>query len=167
MGQEKLTMSKTVAERAEMFPYEIRVAVDAFAGERQQALLATLLEEGPLSFSELQSAMGGPEKDEEMHQYTLSQALDPLQEAGLITKRSNDGTVSDRYDAYYEVTEYGSRFVHCLLESLGSVDSFERSEPAVEPLAHYRNEETGESPQIEQYRRRSGTTRESTDSRSI
>lgn len=159
-------MSKTVSERAELFPYEIRVAVDAFASERQQALVATLLEDGPLSFSELQHAMGGPE-DEEMHQYKLSQALDPLQEAGLVAKRSNDGTVSDRYDAYYEVTEYGSRFVHCLLESLGSVDSFEPSEQAVEPLTHYRNEETGESPQIELYRRRSETTHESADSRPL
>jgi len=164
MSQENMTMSKTVAERAEMFPYEIRVAVDAFAGERQQALVATLLEEGPLSFSELQSAMGGPEEGEEMHQYTLSQALDPLQEAGLVAKRSNDGTVSDRYDAYYEITEYGSRFAHCLLESLGSVDSFEWSEQAVEPLTHYRNEETGKSPQIEQYRRRSETARDSAES---
>lgn len=156
-------MSKTASEWAEMFPYEIRAAVDAFAGERQQALLATLLEEGPLSFSDLQRAVVESDSGDELHQYKLSQALDPLQEAGLVAKRANDGAVSDRFDAYYEVTEYGSRFVHCLLESLGSVDSFEPSEQAVEPLAHYRNDETGESPQIEQYRRRSGSTQETGD----
>lgn len=103
-------------------PPEIRRGVEAFSGETEQAVVVTLLDadEGKLAFSELQSALAPA--GEEIHSQTLTNALDVLHRAGLVNKRA-DTAEGTRFGAYYEVSEYGERFVDGLLRSLGTVDA--------------------------------------------
>ncbi|WP_265112267.1 hypothetical protein [Halosolutus halophilus] len=130
-------------ERAEMFPLEIRQAVGAFEKENAKAVIATLLEEGPKSFTEL--------KDElELYSQQLTNALDPLKTSGMIRKRAADAD-EDEYEAYYEISEFGSRFVHCLFESLGSVDSFDMKGEPYEKVENYQDRRTGEDLIVEGY----------------
>ncbi|WP_254547208.1 winged helix-turn-helix transcriptional regulator [Halomarina pelagica] len=111
----------TVRNTADKLPFEIRAAVSAFDNGTRQAIMITLLNEGKLRFSELRDSLS--DEDEQLHNQTLTNALEALQEGGLVDKRVAD-TAGEQVRSYYEVSEYGERFVDCLLNSLGSVDSF-------------------------------------------
>lgn len=139
---------ESASRKAEQIPFEIRRAIDAFGGEREQAIVVTLIDEGPLSFSELNDELGG------LHNQTLTNALKNLRRGALVRKRATD-SMESRYDAYYEVSEYGERFVNCLLESLGSVDSFDQAPPEYESVDHLRSD--GEAVLVESYHRESET----------
>lgn len=132
-----------ISQKAEQIPFEIRRAVEGFDGEREQAIVVTLIDEGPLSFSELQDELG------DLHNQKLTNALKKLRQGALVRKRATDAMES-KYDAYYEVSEYGERFVNCLLESLGSVDSFDEAAPEYESVDHLRSD--GEAVLVESYR---------------
>lgn len=137
-----------ISRKAEQIPFEIRRAVEGFDGEREQAIVVTLLDEGPLSFSELNDELGG------VHNQTLTNALKNLRQGALVRKRAT-GSMESKYDAYYEVSEYGERFVDCLLDSLGSVDSFDEAAPEYESVDHLRSD--GEAILVESYRQGSQT----------
>lgn len=138
-----MTMPDEIVEsRAKIFPTEIREAVGAFENDNSQAIIATLLEEGPQSFSQLRDDLG-------VHQQTLTNSLNSLRDSGLIRKRLADSDEGE-YESYYEVSEFGSRFVDCLLNSLGSVDSFQQ-DPPFRPVDNYQDPETGDEPIVEQY----------------
>lgn len=133
-----------ISQKAEQIPFEIRRAIDGLEGERQQAIVVTLIDEGPLSFSELNDELGG------LHNQKLTNALKQLRQGALVRKRATD-SMESQYDAYYEVSEYGERFVNCLLESLGSVDSSEPASPEYESVDHLRS--GGEAVLVESYHR--------------
>lgn len=147
-------MPGPVTETAERIPTEIRAAISGFDNETTQAVVVTLIDEEALAFSEIQDHLSTD--DDELHSQTLTNALRDLQRGELVNKRAatDDG---NRISSYYEVTEYGERFVDCLLKSLGSVDSFE--ERAYESVEHYRTQSQGESIRIEAYHRGEDTRR--------
>lgn len=120
-------MGEKIGEIVEMIPHEIRRGVDAFSGENEQAIMVTLLNEQQLTFSDLQ-------RETELHSQSLTNALKKLRRAGLIRKRSDGDFEKER--AHYEASEYGERFVDCLLNSLGSVDGFEGHENRFEVVDH-------------------------------
>ncbi|WP_418282660.1 MarR family transcriptional regulator [Halorubrum sp. DTA98] len=139
-------MSNNLAkERAELFPLEIRQAIEALDKKHGKAIVATLLEEGPQSFTELKEDLG-------LSSSQITNALDALTIAGLVRKRT---TIDDEssYNGRYEISEFGSRFVYQMLESLGSVDSFESHDEPYEPVTNYQNKETGNEPVVESYHR--------------
>lgn len=121
----------SVQTTANKLPFEIRHAISAFNNETQQAIVITLLNEGSLRFSELRDFLS--DEDKQLHNQTLTNALDDLQEAGLVNKRVADAD-TDELISYYEVTEYGERFVDRLLETLGSVDSFDQRKSRYESV---------------------------------
>lgn len=133
---------------AERMPLEIRAALDAFDTETKQAIVITLLDESTLAFSELKRQLST--EDDQLHNQTLTNALRDLQRGGLINKRAPNEEDSE-FDAYYEVSEYGERFVHCLLESLGSVDSFEKSKAEYTPVEHIHSQDGHEPVLMEAY----------------
>lgn len=120
------TMTQKVQNIANKLPFEIQNAITAFDKDTRQAIIITLLNEGDLRFSELKEKLSDP--DQAIHNQTLTNALEKLQKGGLINKRVADTEGGD-IKSYYEVSEYGERFVDCLLNSLGSVDDFEPQEP--------------------------------------
>jgi DNA-binding HxlR family transcriptional regulator len=140
---------QSVSQKAEQIPFEIRRAIEGFDSEREQAIVVTLIDEGPLSFSELQAELG------DLHNQKLTNALKKLRQGALVRKRATDAMES-KYDAYYEVSEYGERFVDCLLESLGSVDSFDEAAPEYESVDHLRR--GGEAVLVESYRQSAQAT---------
>ena len=119
-------MTKQVHNIANKLPFEIRDAISAFDKDTRQAIVITLLNEGSMRFSELQTALS--DDTETVHNQTLTNALEKLQRGGLINKKVAD-TDNGEFKPYYEVSEYGERFVDCLLNSLGSVDDFEPQQP--------------------------------------
>ncbi|QCC49473.1 winged helix-turn-helix domain-containing protein [Halobellus limi] len=144
-------MSNDLAtQREELFPLEIRQAIDALSQKHGKAVIATLLEEGPQSFTELKQRL-------DLTSSQTTNALDALTVAGLVRKRTAVGD-DGPYDSYYTVSEFGSRFVHHLLESLGSVDSFDGQRDQFEPVDNYQDKETGEEPVVESYHRRQPAT---------
>lgn len=119
-------MTKKVQNTANKLPFEIRDAISAFDKDTRQAIVITLLNEGSMRFSELQAELS--DGTETLHNQTLTNALEKLQRGGLINKKVAD-TEDKELKSYYEVSEYGERFVDCLLNSLGSVDDFEPQQP--------------------------------------
>lgn len=99
-----------VDQLANRFPQEIRRAVEGIDGDTQYAILVALFDEGRLSFSELQEYL-------DVHQQTLSNALQKLQQGALISRR-NQSDLNSRYESYYIVSDYGEQFVEYLFRSL-------------------------------------------------
>jgi DNA-binding HxlR family transcriptional regulator len=150
LGPDKTTMSHSstaadadpVEQRAERIPFEIRDAISAFDGKTEQALVVTLVDE-QLAFSEIEEELN-------LHSQQLTNAIDNLLSGGLIRKRSTDDP-SSQYQAYYEVTEYGERFLDCLLSTLGTVDSGRRPEARLQQIRHIHNTGTDTPVEIEEY----------------
>lgn len=138
-------MTQVVEETASKVPTEIQAAIDAFNGETEQAIIVVLLNEGELAFSELKTELST--EDDELHNQTLTDSLRALQRGGLINKRTI-GDESPRFSSYYEVSEYGERFVDRLLETLGSVDSFTRSDPEYERVDNIHDQTQQDEPRI-------------------
>lgn len=141
-----------VEEQAGMIPFEIRNAIEALAGTREQAIVVTLLEEDRLAFSELEETL-------DLHSQQLTNAIDALLEGGVVRKRSSEDP-TERYQAHYEVTEYGERFVDCLLGTLGTVDSGERPDVRRQQIDHIHDADTGEPMNMSSY----PSNRETSDS---
>lgn len=131
-----------VEQRVKLIPFEIRDAISAFDGENEQAILVTLVD-GKLAFSEL-------EEELDLHSQQLTNAIDSLLDGGLIRKRSTDDP-SSQYAAYYETTEYGDRFLDCLLRTLGTVDSSKRSDARLQEIGHIHNTDTDTPVELEEY----------------
>lgn len=117
--------TESIREYSEKFPWEIRDAIEGIEGETEQAVMALLMNEEPLAFTEIQEKLSDEEK--ELHQQTLSNALSNLTSGGLIRKKIKDINPGEdhpetSFSSYYSVSEYGDRFVHSLFDSLGSVD---------------------------------------------
>lgn len=96
-------------EFVEMVPGDIRRAVNGLAGDNQFAVLALLLKEQGASFSEIKSKL-------ELHQQSVSNALDSLQSGGIIKKR--EAVDNQSYSTNYEVTEFGHRLTNSLLDTV-------------------------------------------------
>ncbi|WP_424005598.1 winged helix-turn-helix transcriptional regulator (plasmid) [Haloarcula salina] len=141
-------MTEIIEKTAEKIPLEIRSAIAAFNNDTKQAIVITLIDEGALAFSELKDQLSSEE--DEIHNQTLSNSLRALQRGGLINKRATS-VEEGPFDAYYEVSEYGERFVHCLLESLGSVDSFERADTEFAPVNHIQRQDGDGPVLVEEY----------------
>lgn len=113
-------VSETPVERhASRVPKELKRAIDGIDGENQFAIVVKLIDDGALSFSELKS-------DLDIHQQSLSNALQSLQKGGIVTRRNN-GDLGDRYDSLYTMSIFGERFIDQLFESLGKPKSGIRS----------------------------------------
>ncbi|KTG11387.1 hypothetical protein AUR64_03790 [Haloprofundus marisrubri] len=131
--------TQAVHNTAGKLPFEISAAINAFNNETRQAVIITLLNKDALRFSELRDSLS--DEDNRLHNQTLTNALEALQEGGLINKRVAD-TESEQVRSYYEVSEYGERFVHHLLNSLGSVDDF-RPQAQYERVENMRHQAEG------------------------
>jgi len=134
-----------VEQRANQIPFEIRDAINAFDGKNEQAIIVTLVDD-QLAFSELQEEL-------DLHGQQLTNAIDNLLRGGLIRKRSTDDPTNP-YQAYYEVTEYGERFLDCLLSTLGAVDSGRRNGARLQQIQHIHNTDTDTPVEIEEYAHR-------------
>ena len=132
--------TQTVHHIARKLPFEIRDAVSAFDNDTRQAIMIALLNEGPLRFSELRDHLS--DDDEQLHNQTLTNALEALQDGGLVNKRVANSD-DERIQSYYEVSEYGERFVDHLLDTLGSVDDFDRRQPQYEPVENIQHGDGG------------------------
>jgi DNA-binding HxlR family transcriptional regulator len=140
-GQYTLTMStSTVRQMAQKLPFEIRDAVNAFGSDTQQAIVILLLNEDRMRFSDIRDRLSDDEQT--LHQQTLTNALNGLQDGGLVNKRIA-GMEGKQFKSYYEVSEYGERFVDCLLNSLGSVDNIYQRQHHYEPVENIYTSEGG------------------------
>lgn len=133
-------MTQKIEEIANKLPFEIRNAVSAIDNNTRQAIIIALLNEGTLRFSELKHKLS--DEDQALHNQTLTNALEKLQDGGLVNKRVAD-TDGEEFKSHYEVSEYGERFVDCLLNSLGSVDDFERNRPRYQRVENIHQDNGG------------------------
>ncbi|WP_436348821.1 hypothetical protein [Natronorubrum sp. FCH18a] len=136
------TGADPVEQRVKLIPFEIRDAISAFDGENEQAIIVTIAD-GKLAFTEL-------EEELDLHSQQLTNAIDNLLDGGLIRKRSTDDP-SSQYAAHYEITEYGERFLDCLLRTLGTVDSGRRTEARLQEIGHIHNTDTDTPVELEEY----------------
>ena len=107
-----------VKEKSERFPWEIRDALEGLSGEVEQAVMVVLMnsDEG-LTFDEIHKELGG---ENELSESKLGNALWKLDRGGLILTKMYEFTPEKGIiSTYYEVSEYGVRFVDCLFDSLG------------------------------------------------
>jgi len=111
---EKETELEEIAHR---FPRRIRKAISGIDGDTQYAIIITLFDQDSLSFSELQEEL-------DIHQQTLTNALNDLQKGALISRR-NSRELNDEFSSYYSISRYGRKFIKCLFKSLEPSD-FER-----------------------------------------
>lgn len=116
-----------VQEGIDEFPREISTAVDGMAGEAERAVLTLLFNEGGKAFTELQERIGD---GDDLHQQTLTDALDSLKAGGLIRKRVAD--VDEELSAYYTMSTFGERFIDALFNSLGTVDGANTTRQPIE-----------------------------------
>lgn len=126
-------MTNAVQQTAAKLPFEITEAISAFDNETRQAVVITLLNEGQLRFSELRERLS--DEDTRLHNQTLTNSLEKLQAGGLINKRIAE-LEGETPTPYYEVSEYGERFVDCLLNSLGAVNDPGQHQPRYERVEH-------------------------------
>lgn len=138
LENETTTDKSNKSAYVELLPREIRVALGVMHNDNAQATVACLLEDGDQSFTELKNKL-------DIHSQSLSDALDGLKDAGIISKRISD-TDGEEYSTYYEVTTYGKRFVDCLLHSLGTVDQAPHSARGSRRADNYHDQETGNEP---------------------
>lgn len=117
-------MSDTADAYAARFPDEIRRAIEGLDGANRQAVVVALTNEGRLAFSELRDEL-------DLHQQSLSNALDALVRGGLVRQRASGD--DSPYPAYYEVSGFGQRFVESTFRSLGHA---ELPEQEVGPGSH-------------------------------
>jgi DNA-binding HxlR family transcriptional regulator len=101
-----------VEKLADRIPSEIREGISGIDGDVQYAIVVLLAENQTMAFSELREML-------DVHQQTLSNALDTLQNGSIVTKREK-GNLNDRYRADYVLTSFGERFLVKLFESLGT-----------------------------------------------
>lgn len=113
---ENITVRRDVDEEvwkySKEIPDEIKRAVEGIDGEIQYAILVLLIEEGGAPFSKIEDELN-------IHQQTLSTRLKKLGKGALITRRERGG-LDDRYEANYEITEFGRRFLNHLLATLNT-----------------------------------------------
>ncbi|WP_390210916.1 winged helix-turn-helix transcriptional regulator [Halobaculum lipolyticum] len=90
---------------ARKVPKEIRLAVEGLHGQNDLrfAVIIALLEGDNMKFTDLKETL-------EVHQQTLSNALDGLQTAGIIKKEA-DGMVGGQQTGQYVTTEYGKQIL--------------------------------------------------------
>jgi len=97
------------------WPFEIREAVDSLESDTEWKILAATVD-GAQEFSELQSILPETLDDE------IDAAVSTLAAGGLVQKRSAGDPTRPR--AYrVELSEYGSRFVEALFDTLGSAEA--------------------------------------------
>lgn len=109
-----LSMSATSREYSDKVPEEAKHAADGLSGQNdlRWAVIIALLENGKLRFSGLEETLN-------VHSQSLSDALRPLQSAGIITKiieENEDG----RLGGYYQVTEFGEDILSGFYEATRS-----------------------------------------------
>lgn len=97
---------------ADRIPAEIKRAIAGIDGEKQYAIVVLLIKEDRLSFTEIKEEL-------DLHQQQLSNSLDKLQDGSLVIRREV-GNMDDRYQAIYQVTKYGKRFLDKLYATLES-----------------------------------------------
>jgi DNA-binding HxlR family transcriptional regulator len=118
-----MSPTNSVKEYSNRFPWEIQSAIDGIDGDTERAVIALLFDEDKLSFTEIQEELGD---EDPLHPQTLSNSLSKLKKGGLIEKRILDSDLDDEhpeeiFSSYYEISEYGERFVEALFASLGDV----------------------------------------------
>jgi DNA-binding HxlR family transcriptional regulator len=118
-----MSPTNSVKEYSNRFPWEIQSAINGIDGDTERAIIALLFDENKLPFTELQEELGD---EEPLHPQTLSNSLSKLRKGGLIEKRILDSDLDDEhpedtFSSYYEISEYGERFVEALFASLGDV----------------------------------------------
>lgn len=99
-------------EYSKEIPEEIKRAVEGVDGEIQYAIIVMLLNEDGAPFSKIQDEL-------KIHQQTLSSRLKKLVKGALITRKER-GELDDRYEANYEITKFGEKFLNNLLATLDS-----------------------------------------------
>lgn len=97
-------------EFAERFPIEVREAAKNISSDNHFAVLALLIEEGGLSFNQIRDEL------DDLHQQSLSNTLEQLQEGGFVVRRQLITSPTD-YSTRYIVTELGMRILEGLLEA--------------------------------------------------
>ncbi|WP_332898758.1 hypothetical protein [Haladaptatus sp. CMSO5] len=88
-------------EYANKIPKEARLAAEGLVGQNdlRWGVVAALLEHGDLPFSGLKDQL-------DIHQQSLSDALEALQIGGLVKKEAREET-GGRYSGYYSITQFG------------------------------------------------------------
>lgn len=124
-------MTESIERYANKFPNEISRAIDGLEGETRRAVFVLLYDEERLAFAEIKEELS--DEEEELHQQTLTNALNDLISGGLVEKRVLEADEETRFSSYYSVTEYGNRFLNSLFDSLGDVrGSKGRRRPMIE-----------------------------------
>lgn len=92
------------------WPRELRSAVAAFDGDLEWQVLAATVD-GPHTGEELVEKL-------DVEPEAVSEAVSNLTTGGLVSRR-NRGDLTDKYDYTVELSEYGSRFVGAMFDTLG------------------------------------------------
>jgi len=125
---------------AEKFPEEVRLAIDGLSGRNDvgYAVMMLLVEEESLQFKEI-------EQELDVHSQTLSNAVNQLQDGGLIEKKAGD-RIGDQSTGEYVITKFGDRILDCLYQATqpGVEVGTERtlSEVSEDLPQYHRNEST-------------------------
>lgn len=118
-----MTETKPVEREASEVPSDIRRATAALASDRSYAIVVYLLKKTGAPFAKL-------EEELDIHQQTLSNTLEKLQNGGIVVRKEyvEEGS---RYRTRYEVSEFGKRLLDHLFESRNPRP---QNEPEILPL---------------------------------
>lgn len=92
------------------WPHEIQSAVTAFDSDLEWQVLAATVD-GPHTGDELADKL-------DVDRDAVSDAVSNLTGGGLVSRR-NRGDITDKYEYSVEISEYGSRFVEAMFDTLG------------------------------------------------
>jgi DNA-binding HxlR family transcriptional regulator len=109
-------MSQKRDQYAAQIPLDIRLAVDSLGGhdDTEYAVVALLSERSSLQFGELREEL-------EIHQQTLTNALNDLQQGGVVRKQVGE-RIGDQSTGAYELTTTGERLLDGLYYASQSTD---------------------------------------------
>ena len=131
-------------EYTEVIPKEIRLTVGSLSGQNglRYAVVVLLLDEGYLPFSEIREKL-------DVHQQRLTEALDALQEGGMVKWQAEED-LSSRTTGNYCMTDYGKKIIGGFYEA--TRPKYQQAEPV--QMSYDEIEEFGE---IKDYQRSTST----------
>ncbi len=105
-----MKQSDAVKKYADVFPNEIKRAVDGIDNEVRYAIVSLLLQRGEASFTDIV-------KELKIDNRSFSNHIKKLVAGGLVQNFIKKGDFREKY-SYYRLTPYGYNFVRCLFKSL-------------------------------------------------
>ncbi len=124
-----------IKKHAEEMPIELRRAIEALSDEARLGIFFALFKNGEMSFSQIRQELEIPTKNSGY----LSYHLRKLENSALIKNDYSKKTGITNY-SFYDVTEFGERFIEGVLKSIEIDQSIKEKLDAVEmesPVTDY------------------------------